>query len=197
MKLLLSLIAALFVTACASHSQPSKPVNWAEDVDFAALRVAVGWADDYQQRCRTDRPLAKIYDAADADNWQQLANVGQQWLQRCPIDIRVHYMTSMALEKIGQQGASDDHYRWFTGLMGSIIESGNGATPQTAYMTISEQEEYDAMYFLQVRPTSQRLITEPLCNEVHVVDRQGNESVLYFNSTSNQTLPSNQHGTMQ
>lgn len=197
MKLQLSLIAAVFVTACASQPQPSKPVNWADDVDYAALRMSVGWADDYQQRCRTDRPLAKIYDAADAGNWQQLANVGQDWLQRCPIDIRVHYMTSMALEKIGQQGASDDHYRWFTNLMGSIIASGDGETPQTAFMTISEQEEYDAMYFLQVRPTSQRLITEPLCNEVHVVDRQGNASVLYFNSTSSLSLPSIKHGALQ
>lgn len=183
MKAWFSLVAAMLLSACAvspQSQQTTAAVNWADDVDFDAMRVVYGWADNYKQRCSDNRPLAEIYQAADADDWAKLAEIGQQWLQQCPIDIRIHYMTSMALEQLDEQAASDDHYRWFDGLMQSLVSSGDGATPQTAYVTVSVQEEYDAMYFFQVRPTSQRLINDPLCDEIHVVDSNGEQAVLYF-----------------
>lgn len=184
MKAMLCLVVAMLLTACASssHVPAHAAVDWAdESVDFDAMRTQVGWADDYQQRCRDDRPLAQIYQAADANDWATLAQIGQRWLQQCPIDIRINYMTSMALEQLGEQAASDDHYRWFDGLMQSLVSSGDGTSPATAYVTVSVQEEYDAMYFFQVRPTSQRLISNPLCDEIHVVDGDGEQAVLYFN----------------
>ncbi|KFZ36639.1 hypothetical protein HR45_15190 [Shewanella mangrovi] len=183
MKSLLILVMGLLLSACSSLSNPAptSKINWADDVDFDAMRMMVGWADNYQQRCRDGRPLEKIYDLADAGDWQQLATIGEQWLQQCPIDIRIHYMTSMAIEQIGAQDSSDDHYRWFDGLMESLVSSGDGTSPKTAYVTISVQEEYDAMYFFQVRPTAQRLFGEPLCDEIQVVDSNGDKMVLYFN----------------
>ncbi|MCH1919589.1 DUF4919 domain-containing protein [Shewanella sp. A3A] len=184
MKALFCLVATMLLTACVSSAHPPAhaAVDWAdENVNFDAMRTTIGWADDDQQRCHDGRPLAEIYQAADANNWAELAKIGQQWLQQCPIDIRINYMTSMALEQLGEQAASDDHYRWFDGLMQSLVSSGDGTTPATAYVTVSVQEEYDAMYFFQVRPTSQRLINNPLCDEVHVVDSAGEQAVLYFN----------------
>ncbi|QSX33533.1 DUF4919 domain-containing protein [Shewanella avicenniae] len=195
MKSLLMLVTIMLLTACTgiTHSPSQQAVNWADDVSFDAMRITVGWADDYQQRCHDQRPLGKIYDLADAGDWQQLASVGEQWLQQCPIDIRIHYMTSMALEQINDQAGADDHYRWFEGLMQSLVASGDGSTPQTAYVTVSVQEEYDAMYFFQVRPTQQRLIRDPLCDEVQVVDSKGDEMVLYFNPSAHFNRLSKKH----
>lgn len=66
--------------------------------------------------------------------------------------------------------------------MESILSSGDGKTPETAYVTVSVSEEYDVLFLFGLEPTGQVLIPgEVLVDELTATNEQGEEFTIYFN----------------
>lgn len=192
MKYVMLVIVALVLTGCASHQGEShsslvakealtKP-NFAESVNYLKLRTELGWSDEYNAKCVQGRPLSLMSKAMTEAKWQQAANLGLAWLEKCPIDIRGHLYMSIALRELGQEQGSQDHIRWTHGLMDSIVASGDGKSSASAFEVISIAEEYDVMYLFGLKVTSQSLISgEPMCDLLVGTDEFGEEVSLYFN----------------
>lgn len=150
--------------------------------DYLKMRTTIGWSKDYLVKCENGRPLSKMIMAMNDAQWQTAVNLGIRWLNTCPVDIRVHYYTAISLSKQGQNPQAEDHFRWSDGLMDSVMASGNGKSPKTAYKVISISEEYDVISILGLSLKRQSLISSnPMCDLLVTIDEHGNEVSLYFN----------------
>ncbi len=126
--------------------------------------------------------MQSMVEAMNNGQWEAAANQGLNWLDRCPVDIRAHHYTGIALTKLGREQEGQDHFRWAEGLMDSIVASGDGKTPETAYVTISVAEEYDALYFFGLERKSQALVSGPImCDLITALNDKGEEVSIYFN----------------
>lgn len=150
--------------------------------DYLKMRETIGWSKDYLVKCENGRPLSKMIMAMNDAQWQAAADLGLAWLNTCPVDIRAHYYTGISLSELRRDEQADHHFRWSNGLMDSVMASGNGKSPKTAFKVISISEEYDVISILGLSLKRQSLVsTVPMCDLLVTIDEQGNEVSLYFN----------------
>ncbi len=186
---ILILTALVSTLATEAHGQSVASRNWEDYPDFSALREEIGWSEDFSALCENDRPLKTMRDLIrqdDAlgrqDNLDETIDIGLDWLNGCPIDVRVHFYTALSYIRLGQEAEAEVHKQWVNGLMESIIASGDGKTPETAYVTVSVNEEYDVLFLFGLEPTGQALIPgEVLVDELTATNEQGEEFIIYFN----------------
>ncbi len=69
--------------------------------------------------------------------------------------------------------------RWYRGLVESVLASGDGKSPQTAFTVISVGEEYAILRALNLRVESQALIEGHI--DALTVEGEHGESTIYFN----------------
>lgn len=185
MRLLISAALALILAACTTTPTRDGELphyDWSESPDFTELRTVWGWSDSFRASCELGRPLGDMVENMNQGQWSQAAAIGQGWLAQCPVDIRVHYFTAISLAELGEAEKSEHHFRWAEGLMSSVVASGDGETPETAYETISVPEGYDALYLFGLEFKSQSLISGPLMRDLIVaVNEDGREFAIYFN----------------
>ena len=78
------------------------------------------------------------------------------------------------------------HHYVYDGLVQSILKSGDGKSPASAYVVISTDEEYAVLRALGIRSTQQALMGEKgeKIDRISGVNEKSNETVtLYFNVT--------------
>ena len=95
----------------------------------------------------------------NSEQWELAAETGNRWLNQCPVDMRIHHYTGISLAESDKGEQAEHHFRWASGLMDSLVASGDGMSPETAYFTISIAESYDALYFFWYR------IQEPVTDQ--------------------------------
>ena len=179
-------IAVLLVLCFCAYVSNAETVasiyDWTESPDYAQLRHKLGWDNNFRSFCESRRPGQAMVDAMNNEQWDSAANQGLKWLNNCPVDILIHYYTGIALTELGREQEGQDHFRWAEGLMDSIVASGDGESPETAYVTISVNEEYDALYFFGLTKKSQALVSGSImCDLITGVNDEGKEISIYFN----------------
>ena len=153
-------------------------------VDFTQLRSAYGRRSDFQMRCDSSRPTKDWVDAMQASNFNGAYEVITKWFNKCPVDMRAHLWAIDTLRKLGDMEKADAHKRWLFGLTDSIIKSGDGRTPRTAFVTISVSEEYALLTMFRLQRVKQSLVNGPPLVDQMVVEPVGGGSkqqVIYFN----------------
>jgi len=161
---------------------PLPKVALADDpVDFDALRDTWGRRMDFHVLCESSLPAKALGAAQAAKDFAAAYELSVKWLATCPVDERVHLLAfSMAME-LHDQAHADLHKRWYRGLVGSVLKTGDGKTPQTAFKTISVGEEYAVLQALGLQRGSQALLRDPLVDELTAKGSDGAEHKLYFN----------------
>lgn len=154
--------------------------DWTQTPDFDALRQQAGTWEDFMSRCEMNRPLDEMTNALEQKDWTRVTEIGERYLQQCPVDIRTHYYTAIAYSEMDREDVALHHFAWTEGMMDSIVRSGDGKDCDSAYVTISVSEEYDALYFFGLRHTSQGL-TPDGCDVFSTENKDGKEFTLYFN----------------
>lgn len=187
--LLATIVVAASMFGCAPSVVPPAPPPSVErpDVptpstphDFTRLRTEYGDRNDFFEVCEQDRPLKRLSELAGQDLWEEVVAVSELWLRQCPVDIDAHLISATALRELGRLAESQHRVRWFRGLVDSILASGDGRTPQTAFVVISVPEEYSLLRALRLRPTSQSL-APGFIDALSVVSEKGSASTIYFN----------------
>lgn len=153
--------------------------SWTDPVNFSALREEYGNREDFSAICESDRPLRQMYDASNVADWKTVLDLSKRWLDSCPVDIDAHLLRGLALRVTGKTAESDAHLRWFRGLMGSILQTGDGKSSDSPFVVISVGEEYSVLRVFRLHPTGQRLLPGGI-DAITAVDGKGNESTVYF-----------------
>ena len=95
-----------------------------------------------------------------------------------------HFMLIMLYPHLGKQKEAEQEKLIVDKIMQSILDSGNGITPETAWFTVSNSEEYFLLRFLGMSPKLQEPITqgEHSFDKMTVTDRSGKEFIFWFNT---------------
>lgn len=163
---------------CQSDPPAPEPRDWRAPVDFTALRAEYGNRDDFDTICGGSA-FDELGAQAQAKDWSGIVATSGPWLESCPVDLDVQFLRAVALKETGRAEESDLHLGWYKGLAESVLASGDGRTPETAWVVISVHEEYAVLRGLRVKPVSQELLDGNI-DAVEVERRDGKRVTLYF-----------------
>ena len=175
-----TVLTFLFLTATFAHAEQLR--DWTALPDFTALRMEVGASPEFAANCgiagRADDAdeLEALFGEADwagADKWIE------NRLDRCPVDIEMHELRAVVLERLGREDEAGIHIDWYRGLVESILASGDGRTSATPFVTISIAEEYSVIRAFGFTASNQSL-TDDAHDLFTVVDENGQEYQMYF-----------------
>jgi hypothetical protein len=128
------------------------------DVDFAALRMAFTETDAYAPY-GGDRDTRKaMFAALNEKNYAKAVECAEKILAQDFLDINAHLGAARAHKELHNDERADFHRDVGMGLITSILRSGDGKSPETAFVVISTDEEYVLMNFLGIRPSGQSLL---------------------------------------
>jgi hypothetical protein len=159
-------------------SSAPEPRDWNAPVDFTALRGEYGHREDFDSIC-SGSSFDEFAAQARAKDWDGIVAGSGPWLESCPVDLDVQFLRAVALKETGLSEESDLHLVWYKGLAESVLASGNGRTPQTAWVVISVREEYAVLRGLRVKPVSHELLAGNI-DAVEVERRDGKRVTIYF-----------------
>jgi len=166
-----------------SEIETKKSTDWSKEVNFDNIR------DEYISKNIIHRcgPWSSHLRRLDAflykeKDWEERVNIYRSRLEACPVDIKAHNIIFYSLDILGRVEEADQHVRWYEGLMNSIIKSGDGKTPETAYRVIFVTEEYNFMWAKGLKPSSQSYVdTEYGAMDLFkVTDKDGGKKEIYF-----------------
>ena len=128
--------------------------------DFKELRLAYTKSPEYTPH--SDIPQIELrksaYNALNQEDLQMAINLANRMLELNYLDIDAHLIAATSCGKIGDETRSTYHWRFTKGLLGSILQSGDGQSCQTAFTVINAAEEYNVLSFLGAELISQSLI---------------------------------------
>lgn len=160
-----ALARVVAVPAAAAPSAPA-PATYAsllekvkrgdKDVDFTALRMAY---DAQSASSLSNSTLRKeLFAALHRDDWPAVIASADAVLESDYLDIDAHMFAGLAYEKTKQAEKAAFHRAVARGLLHSILASGNGTTPEKAFVVISVDEEYSVLRYLGLRSDEQSLV---------------------------------------
>ncbi len=151
-----------------------------EPVDVGQLRSRYSERPELRERCESERPFDEAFAQLDAEQWSALQALTASWLDRCPIDIDFHRLRARALFVLGRTQESGEHMRRYRDLLAAALESGDGASPESAYIVVTRSEEHALMRALELTPLRQIWVSDGL-HGFEVQNAVGRVSNIYFN----------------
>jgi hypothetical protein len=125
-----------------------------------------------------DRPLRETLDEIAERDWPTALALSESWLASCPVDMDAHYLAAVALTELGREEEAQAHVTWYRGLVESVLATGDGHTPRTAWAVISVQEEYSILQALHVDLLEHRVVEGGI--DAMTVEVEGTTQTLYF-----------------
>lgn len=155
------------------------------EVDFTALRLAYTDTDDYDPyNFQLGELQQEMYAALNAQDYETTLEVAKQILEINYVSTDTHLAALLAYEGLGDTDRADYHRYVLDGLIDSILASGDGKTPETAFVVIFVEEEYAILSVLDIESGGQTLVEDDghSYDKFEGVDNNTNEAVtLYFN----------------
>ena len=162
-------------TVPAAANAPNR--DWSTPPDFAALRREFGESGDFEQQC--DHPVREGSKLFERKAWAELLAFTAPWAARCPVDMDAHILRALALERTGRTKEAAAHHVWVRGLFESVLASGDGKTPATAYQVIAVFEEYSMLAIFGYEVQAQALVEGGI--DAMQVKADGESRTIFFN----------------
>lgn len=149
------LIAATFASTFAAEPTASQP-----DISFfTQLRMNYSQREGFNPNWNMDGERKAVFDAYHAKDYKKAFDLSERWLAKCPVDSTAHQLRSSAAREIGDIKSHIYHQYFAYALMQSILQSGDGLSPKTAFKVISISEEYAVLRAFGASVTQQGLLT--------------------------------------
>ncbi len=159
-------------------------------IDFADFRMAFSESplyDPYGSDKLTGKDedgLSLVRSALNDSNFSKAAEILEGLLAHSYVNISAHLYAIAAYEGLGDVTKANHHRSMYRGLVKSIFASGDGETPETAFVVISTDETYYILHLLELQTVQQALVPHGGSNYdlMTAKDRNTGETVeLYFN----------------
>ncbi len=127
-------------------------------VDFARMRHLQTLLDDYHPYGADieAHPLA-ILQGGNAAGAQALVD---RMLEANYLDLEAQFAAAEVADKRGDKAAAVHHRYVLQGVLDSILHSGDGKSPETAFVVVTLTEEYALMNHLGLRVAGQSLLND-------------------------------------
>jgi hypothetical protein len=153
-------------------------------IDFQALRFARAELPGYNPYdALSDPAKGDLIRAMAANDLERVATIANEIIARDYTDIDAHSALAAVLERRGQTEQAAFERTVADGLLRSIEQSGDGMTPETAYVVIGVAEEYSFLGATQVQVARQSLLQTDRgpVDALEVVAPNGERHTVYFN----------------
>lgn len=175
--LLLPLFTPLFVkNAAGEDGDPSIEL-------FRTLRLYYTETPRYNPYAANEAQQA-MFIALKEKQYKKVLEHAQSILEKNFVNIDAHFGCAVAYKELGEQDRYKFHQFVMYGLVDSILSSGDGKTPETAYHVISVDEEYAVLNTLGFKVVKQSLIESKghSYDKMEVMHTKSKEiRVIYFN----------------
>lgn len=200
--ILVIVLTVVFLANCAIAQTTSDFATWLDSLDFkelkkramqhdttldfTALRFAFTKTRSYDPYGnKIDKLEDKMRRAMDEGNFEECLKNARKIVDKEFTNIRAHFFASVSCDSTGMPHVAEFH-RWvWTNLIGSIISSGDGISPQTAYVVISIDEEYRILQAKGLQLLLQALVEDSTgAFDVFTavdVENQRDTTQIYFN----------------
>jgi Domain of unknown function (DUF4919) len=128
-------------------------------IDYKALRYARAELPGYNPyEALADPTKGDLIRAMAGNDLARVSILATQIIERDYTDIDAHAALAAVLERRGQRQQAAFELAVANGLLGSIRESGDGMTAETAYVVIGVAEEYSFLGAVGVQVARQSLV---------------------------------------
>jgi len=128
-----------------------------DNLDFTALRMAYAQSSGYDPFRFDSEAHAVLSQAMDQRDLTSALNALKRLLDACYLDIHAHMLAVDIYESLRTEEKESFHMRFATGLLDSIMRSGDGTNFEKAFIVISTQEEYALLRVLSLEIIMQSL----------------------------------------
>jgi tetratricopeptide (TPR) repeat protein len=141
-------------------------------------------SDRYAPYSINDRNITdSIHSLLSREQYDEAAELGAEWLEKNLSDISIYYRTGLAYLNAGNYTKAEEYLHKYQGFITSLLATGDGTSPESAYIVISTSDEYTLMEYLGFRVSGQ-LLTEQKGHYFDVltgIAPSGQEKQVYFN----------------
>jgi len=150
--------------------------------DYGALRLA--FANTPQYAAGADQALReRMGDAWKRRKYTEAVKAADEVLTTRFVDAQAHRVAADARAALGQAAAAKTHWRYHDGLVHSILRSGDGKSPATAFVVIDFGEAFALTEYLNLVVREQRLQDQggkKYCEFQVTSDSQREPLTIYF-----------------
>jgi hypothetical protein len=133
-------------------------MNFDLTVDFKALRLSYAETADYNPYGDDKVKKAEMFEALRNKEYEKAVSAAQTILEKKFVDIEAHFVCSIAFREMKNSERYNFHHFVTQGLVDSILDSGDGKTPETAFIVIETGEEYTLLGMIGFEVVRQSLI---------------------------------------
>ncbi|HKP36630.1 MAG TPA: DUF4919 domain-containing protein [Pyrinomonadaceae bacterium] len=153
-----------------------------QTLDFGALRFAYTETADYNPYNSNREERQKMFAGINAEQYQQVVASAEIILAKNFVDLNGQFGAFVGNRELGNTQKADLHKFLFEGLVHSIEKSGDGKSPETAFVVISVDEEYVLLNWMGLRATGQELVHQNghSFDLMKAVDKKTNATVSYY-----------------
>jgi len=187
-------MAALPPAAAAPFAVSDQPSEYATllaslkagntSIDYTRLRLSYMDSPERKAAKDTSNSEKAMFEELDKKDYPAALKDAEAVLESDYVNIDAHFVALVANQEMGAMDKAEFHRTVFRGLINSIRNSGDGKSPETAWVVITVHEEYVILRVLGFRPSQQSLLSQ----NGHSYDvmkvknaEDGTEQTFYFN----------------
>ena len=177
--------------AVAAQNQPSEYATLLAslkagktDIDYARLRLSFMDSPEYKAAKDVSKSEDAMTDALNKKDYPAALKSAETVLESNYVNIDAHFVAFVANREMGAADKAAFHRTIFRGLISSILNSGDGKSPEKAWVVIDVHEEYVVLRALGFKPSGQSLVNQDGHSyDVMKVKKadDGTEQTFYFN----------------
>ena len=166
MLVVLCLLAVVALPpALAAPDQPSEYASLLAslktgntDINYTRLRLSYMDSPEYKAAKDVSNSEDAMTEALNKKDFLGALKYSEAVLESNYVNIDAHYVDFMANREMGAMDKAEFHRTVFRGLINSIRNSGDGKSPETAWVVISVHEEYVLLRVLGLKPSGQSVM---------------------------------------
>jgi hypothetical protein len=153
-------------------------------IDYAKLRYLFTRTSEYKPYGGDTVDREAMWMAMKSKEYEPAIKHCQAVLSKNYTDMEAHFVCNIAYREAGNTKQQSFHSAVLKGLIGSLYRSGNGESPETAFIVIGTDEEYFMLNMNDYKTIRQKLLVklDMHFDEMEVEkEKTGVISKIYFN----------------
>jgi hypothetical protein len=153
------------------------------NVDFAALREAYARSPRYDPYAsEASRLKTALFDAFAAKDCPRATDIAAKILETNYVNIDAHLIAGRCYGDMGDAKRADFHQAVARGLLAAIAQSGDGESPETAFVVIAIEEEYSFLRAQGYEASDQALVNHAgrRIDRIEATDADTGDAVVVF-----------------